>query len=146
MGVKNKVEYKNKTYQCIKGKWYCLGERKPEMDDILNKLYKVKRYSTTEGNFKGYPILVILEYGESYNSLHDKEFRFGVEKAKIILECFEYLEYFANSSGIAKNLKIGKSYSVKDKYSVTKFNEFQGMYGRMIEEPYFITPKPLTTF
>jgi hypothetical protein len=49
---------------------------------------------------------------------------------------FEYLEYFANSSGIAKNLKIGKSYSVKDKYSVTKFNEFQGMYGRMIEEPY----------
>ncbi len=134
--MSNKVEHKNKTYQCIKGKWYCLGERRPEMDNVLDKLYKAKRFSAKESSFNGFPMLEIMEYNEPYNSPYDEHFRFGIEKAKMIVNCFSFLEDFANSGGVSKDLKVATPYVVKGKYTITKFNEFKGRYGRTVEEPY----------
>ena len=53
-------------------------------------------YWTERGDCHGYPTIEILS---STGYPYDEHFRFGIEKSKLILTCFELIGTFSDSEG-----------------------------------------------
>ena len=99
------------------------------------------KYSVIESNFKGHPVIEILkndkEFGAEFPS--DQNFKFGVNKAKMIVAAMDIIKQFYNSK--AKLPKTGESIKIKDDniefhFYCTKYDEFEFGGHKKIHKPY----------
>lgn len=97
-------------------------------------------YSVEESIFESHPILILLKDGEPVfeEAEHIKRLRFGIKKAKMIINTMAQIEIFFNSNG-TKPPKNSEIYINQGKYDITcyciKRNNFR-RNNTIIKRPY----------
>ena len=97
-------------------------------------------YSFEEATYKSNPILILLKNGEPVfeEAEHIRGLRFGIKKAKMIINTMAQIEVFFNSEG-AKPSKDSEIYIPPSKYNIScyciKYIGFP-RGGTTIEKPY----------
>ena len=92
-------------------------------------------------NLKGKPVIEILKNGKEFGAefIYDKNFRFGANKAKMIVVAMDIIKKFYNyKAGLPKT---GESIGIKDDnmefhFDCTKYDEFKVGGRKEIHKPY----------
>ncbi len=98
------------------------------------------RYSTKEGRYNGSPVIEVLANGGPIHSW-DKNFRFGLRKAQMLVACVPVLREFGQSNDEEK--RMFESRTVEDlhrsfrvRISVVMHEDFENSYGIPVQRPW----------
>ncbi|GAB4330539.1 MAG: hypothetical protein Kow0037_06380 [Calditrichia bacterium] len=112
-------------------------------------VYGSPRYSLFEGSYKGNPVIEILKDKEPFwdhFSGHKSHFRFGLNKAELILYCLEIIEGFVKFNGSHPKYESPVLYETDEGFEFSvKTNSYFERNGKTIYSPYIELSAGLTT-
>lgn len=125
----------------------CIHGLKPKecyLCTLDNRLKGVMpKFTTKEGLFHGNPVLEVLVDGQSWGVTYpfDEHFRFGVQKAKLILIFSDLIEQFVETHGKRPNFGTKTSltdlkYNLNSPCTCSTYPQFTLSKGRDIDSPY----------
>ena len=90
-------------------------------------------FSAHEDVYKGNPTFEILNDGGVFNKVTKTRFRFGVRKAKMLLDCIEVIEQFAFTTDAGRqNFKIPDN----QRWNIRHVPHFINKFDQLRNEPY----------
>ncbi len=99
------------------------------------------KYESQVGTYQGYPVFEILADGQPFGTVfpYDREFKFGLRKARAIVACLDALEEFSESEGRLPDANTGPLMYLAEgglAVSVIKEERFIHSSGQVVNEKF----------